>query len=195
MKHKTKHPLFSVWRSMHSRCKNKKASNYAWYGGKGIKVCPRWDDFEVFVRDMGERPKGYFLDRKDKNGPYTPENCRWSPQGALRGKQVTFMGATCSIAEWGRRLGLNAGTIRARLRSGWDVKKAMTFPTVDSKEFRYALRMRSNGQESLSKEMHDLNWALSQLLKLKQQAKAQKRKCELSVIKRRYDEDGWSLVI
>ena len=196
MTHKTKHPLFSVWRSMLNRCRNEKAANYAWYGAKGIHVCPAWDDFEVFVRDMGERPKGYFLNRIDKSGSYEPQNCCWTPRGALRGKQVTFMGATCSIAEWSRRTGISAGTIRARIRSGWNIEKAITFPTVDSKEFRYALKMVSgDGAEHFSKETSDLLWALQQVRKLRKQAQEQKRQCELSVVKRRYDEDSWSLVL
>lgn len=69
---------YRSWKEMRNRCTNPKSSQWKWYGGRGINFCSRWDNFENFLADMGERPDGMTLDRKDGDGMYEPSNCKWS---------------------------------------------------------------------------------------------------------------------
>ena len=76
---KTNHPLYETYRCMLRRCNNPMHIAYPNYGGRGISVCPEWEeDFWTFVDNVGERPEGHTLDRINNDGNYEPTNIRWS---------------------------------------------------------------------------------------------------------------------
>lgn len=78
----SKSSTYKSWRGMFQRCYYPKSTNYYLYGGRGIKVCDRWNKFENFLQDMGIKPMGkrIALDRIDSDGDYEPNNCRWLSQ-------------------------------------------------------------------------------------------------------------------
>jgi len=70
---------YNSWKSLRDRCTNKNHKQYKDYGGRGISVCERWkDSFVNFVQDMGRRPEGKTIHRKDNDGNYEPRNCVWA---------------------------------------------------------------------------------------------------------------------
>jgi hypothetical protein len=106
-----RHRLYGVWRTMLDRCNNSKNKNYIHYGGRGIYVCSRWYDVQAFYSDMSESYEpGLTLERKDVNGPYSPENCRWATtleqgQNKRNTAFVVFQGEKITLAEFRRRTG------------------------------------------------------------------------------------------
>lgn len=72
-------PEFKAWSGMLQRCNNPYKTEYKYYGGRGISVCPEWHEFVAFYQDMGPRPSPtHSLDRINCNGNYEPGNVRWA---------------------------------------------------------------------------------------------------------------------
>lgn len=121
---------YIAWQLMHDRCENPTNENYPRYGGRGVHVCPRWRNYELFFEDMGVRPQGMTLDRIDNDGNYEPRNCRWatrSEQGRNKStnRRITAHGETHVLAEWAEIAGIPRERIANRLRRGWSPERAI----------------------------------------------------------------------
>ena len=124
---------YRTWACMKSRCLNSRNKKYPRYGGRGILVCGRWmNSFQNFLDDMGFKPScDYSIERVNKDGNYTPENCIWATQKTQQRNRstnriLTFNGVSKTMAEFSEQFGMRIGTLWNRLNLGWDVSDALT---------------------------------------------------------------------
>lgn len=124
--------LYRIWMQMHARYKATHGKNFAWYGSRGVTVCKEWSDFEHFYN--WAVTNGYndslTIDRKDTNGGYCPENCRWATvieqaNNKSNNLMITVGDVTMSVNDWSRKSGIKANTIRYRCLHGWDAELAV----------------------------------------------------------------------
>lgn len=148
---------YGIWQAMRNRCNNPNGEDYAHYGGRGITVCERWNDFLLFAQDMGPRPTlKHEIDRTDNDGPYCPENCRWATryeqmQHTRRNRRIEFDGKCLTVSEWSRLLAVPFKRICERLDLGWSAKDALTAPikpgnrSFESHRKAWLVRKRNQG--------------------------------------------------
>ncbi len=108
----TRSPLYAIWKQMRYRCGNPTHPDFKNYGGRGIKVCERWASFAAFCDDMGPRPEGTSLDRRDNDKSYDPNNCRWaSPlvqsNNSRKNVSIEMNGQRLTVAQWTRHFGIS----------------------------------------------------------------------------------------
>lgn len=128
-------PEYSSWQSMRARCHNPNAKRYERYGGRGIRVCEAWSDFAQFLRDMGPRPKGHTLERKNNDGNYEPTNCKWAtPKEQQNNTCLTVYvehdGKRQTLAQWSDETGVSLVALRARYDRGWSIDQMLN-PDTD----------------------------------------------------------------
>ena len=132
------HPLYQTWARMKRRCYNKNGDKYHRYGGRGIRMCEQWiDNPEVFIKwslDNGYS-EGLTIDRKDNDGNYSPDNCRWitkKDQAYNRSTNVvvTSRGITASISEFSDISKVARSTVSNRIKAGWSLDDAIWTPIL-----------------------------------------------------------------
>lgn len=137
LKYKKEH---NSWKSMRGRCKNAKHRNFPNYGGRGIKVDPRWDSFPNFLFDMGPKPSPeHSIDRLNVNGDYTKDNCRWATNDEQQKNRrdtiyVRHKGEKVKLVDLMEELGVTRSVVYGRLQRGWPLSTALATPVRQVKK-------------------------------------------------------------
>lgn len=124
-------PEYCAWVAARHRCSNPKDKRYEHYGGRGITVCDRWNSFENFLADMGPRPEGTSIERKDNDGNYEPGNCIWADiatqaRNKRNNRYYDFRGQRMIVADIARAVGINVRNLRRRLDNlNWPLERAI----------------------------------------------------------------------
>lgn len=140
IKSATKHGMsytstYRIWHGMIQRCYNLNYHHYKDYGGRGVKVCPEWQEpngqgFLNFLEDMGERPSGKTLDRIDNEGDYCQKNCKWSTfkeqaRNRRNNTMVTINRETKLLIELCEKLQIKYDIVLKRIEIGWSIEEAL----------------------------------------------------------------------
>lgn len=135
--------IYKAWQNMKDRCENLNNKEYLNYGGRGIKICPEWQEFIPFMEwsyangyDENAKRGECTLDRIDVNGNYEPSNCRWATMkqqanNTRKNINITYNGKTQTLAEWSEELGINYNLLKDRIRNkGGILKKRLNLAEI-----------------------------------------------------------------
>lgn len=146
-----------IWIGMWLRCVDPGNKRFSEYGGRGISVCERWQDFFVFVEDVGRRPSSQFsLDRIDNDGNYEPANCKWSTrsqqnQNCRRTRRYSFDGESLTATEIGKRCGVDRRRLSKRLMAGIPVDQAIDLGLA-AKKRQHGIAVTIGGVEKTTRQ-------------------------------------------
>lgn len=127
---------YKIWEGMRKRCRSNpnRPNDFHNYAERGITICDRWDDFRLFLEDMGSRPTPkHSIERRDNDGNYEPDNCYWgNPIQQANNKRtsriLTAFNKSQTLAQWSKETKIPVARISARLKRGWSVEKSITEP-------------------------------------------------------------------
>lgn len=123
---------YQAWCYMKTRCFNPSREDYYLYGGRGILVCDRWrHSFSTFLEDMGECANGMTLERKNPDGNYEPDNCKWASRDEQANNKrtttwVTYKGRTQNVSQWAKEIGIHPAVLRSRIQLWGIIDRAFT---------------------------------------------------------------------
>lgn len=120
---------YNSWISMIRRCTKPNRPEWKYYGGRGITVCETWMKFDNFLLDMGDRPPGTTLERRNNELGYDPSNCRWASMAEQsfnkRSNRIfTVNGIEFSAKELSEIFHIHINTVWSRLHRGWSAEDA-----------------------------------------------------------------------
>lgn len=122
---------YYAWAGMKQRCTNPSHPKYKNYGMRGITVCEDWlTSFDNFLKDMGEKPAGMTLERKDVNQGYSKDNCCWANSKTQANNKTTnrvlhYDGKSMTSAQWAEHLGISFSALRQRLYRKWPLERVL----------------------------------------------------------------------
>ncbi len=124
-----------IWQKMIARCHRPEDDHFKYYGARGIYVCDRWrNSVADFYSDMGPRPSPkHSIERKNNDGPYSPDNCRWATHAEQmlnrrNSVMLTYLGKTQNLCLWAKELGLPFKLLQSRNARGWPTEKILETP-------------------------------------------------------------------
>ena len=134
--------FYNIWKNILRRIDSPYASGYSNYGGRGISISKEWRSFDLFKSDMYERylahvsihgEKNTTIERKDVNGDYCPENCKWATlneQGINKrdSKRYLINNESLTPREISEKFNLKYVTVVYRLSAGWPAEKVILQP-------------------------------------------------------------------
>lgn len=139
--HGNTRPEYSSWSAMMGRCLSPEHPEFENYGKRGISVCEKWRDFDIFFNDMGPRPSGTTLDRINFNKGYEPGNCRWANKDVQANNRSAcvfyeYGGRRLTIKQWSNETGIKYKVLHSRLRKyKWSFEKSISEPVKQSTIF------------------------------------------------------------
>jgi hypothetical protein len=133
-------PIYRRWAGMVARCRNVSHARYPYYGGRGIRVCERWENsITAFIEDMGYPPSpSHSIDRINCDGNYEPSNCKWATQSEqIKNRRpsapimMTARGMTKSLGGWAHYAGISRQVLYTRLRkNNGDIDTCLLLPQL-----------------------------------------------------------------
>lgn len=127
---------YRIWYHLRSRCNNVSDAAYKNYGGRGIKVCDRWqgdNGFVYFLADMGKKPSPkHSIDRVNNGGNYEPGNCRWATMKEQQNNRtnnriIEYNGFKGTVSQAADNFNIKYNILRLRIGRGWEIERAINY--------------------------------------------------------------------